>query len=170
MVNQQFQISAQANFIAGELDEWAQTMAGTAQVVWTVDELWAQSSQSSQKPIIYVCPSGETPWSSNSQISAATHRVDRDWTIRIKRGRGFTCVRGNTLTQTVGNTPPFTDVVEHVRDMCRAMLGITQATLIDYKGWKPVRLTGQTMGCVDIFFSCKCDLPTILSTPDDSTT
>jgi hypothetical protein len=167
MVNVQTQISAQANFIADTLLEWAQANGGDCQVVHTKEDEWMQPSQSSQKPIIYVFCDGEDRWSSNDNISALTHRVSRNWIIRVKRGRGFTRIRGDTISKTVGNAIPFTDAVEHIRDMCRAMLGISEDAGNDYKGWKYVRLGTQVMDCADLFFSTKNDLPNIVMTPDE---
>jgi len=167
VVNPQFQISAQANFVAGELGTWAQTMGGVCQVVHTIEDLWIQSSQTSQRPTIYVFCDGELPWSSNPNLSALTHRVSRNWIIRVKRGRGFAPVRGDTISKQVGNAMPFTDTIEHVRDMCRAMLGISEDNGNDYNGWKMVKVGSAAMDCADIAFSTKNDLPTILTTPDN---
>lgn len=163
----QFQISAQANFIAGELLAWAQTMGGDAQVVSNLKDLWMQASQSSQKPIIYVCYGGETAWSSNSNISALTHRVSRNWIVAVKRGRGFVAQRGSTLSNQIGNAVPFYDAVEHIRDLCRAMLGISQDMGNDFAAIKPMSMGAQVIDAYTIEFSVKSDLPTIVMTTDE---
>jgi len=166
-VDIQNQISAQANFIAGELLEYAQKSGGDCQVVSSPHELWMQSAQDSQRPMFYVCYMGETPWSSDSNISALTHRVSREWCVRVKQGRGFAANRGATLSKPVGNAGLFYNVVEHTRDLIRAMLGISEDYGNDYAGIKPVRLGDQIIDCFDVFFSTKNDLPTIVLTQDE---
>ena len=116
--------------------------------------------------MLYVCYMGETPWSSSSNIAALTHRVSRDWCVRIKQGRGYAANRGDTLSKPVGNSGLFYDVVEHTRDLIRAMQGISQDFGNDYAGIKPVRLGDQVIDCYDIFFSTKNDLCAIIQTPD----
>ena len=160
-VDIQYQTSAQLEFIKDALLEWVQlTFGGTVEIVHNVSDLWVQSFQDSQSPMVYVCPSGEEPWSSNANIAALTHRVNRSFIIRVKQGRGYTSVRGDTVLT-------FMDAVEHIRDLMRSMLGISEDAGIDYNGWKPVRLGDQVLDCVDLFFGCKNDLPTIVSTPDE---
>lgn len=165
--NPQKQISAQANFIADTIEDSLGT-SGIAQVVHNLQDLWMQSSQSSQKTICFICYAGETPWSSNNNISALTHRVSRNWIVRVKQGRGFSQVRGDTLSKSVGNSGLFYDVVEHIRDLIRSMLGISEDNGNDYQGIKPVRLGNDVIDCYDILFSTKNDLCTILTTPEES--
>ncbi len=117
--------------------------------------------------MLYVCYMGETPWSSNPNLSALTHRVSRDWCVRVKQGRGYAATRGDTLSKPVGNSGLFYDVVEHTRDLIRAMFGISEDNGVDYAGIKPVRLGDQVIDCYDIFFATKNDLPNILTTPDN---
>lgn len=161
------QISDIANFIAGELLTYAQSLAGDCQIVFNPQDLWMQSAQDSQRPMLYICWMGCTPWSSNANISAATHRVSNDWCVRVKQGRGFSAQRGSTLSKPVGNAGNFYNVVSMVANKCRAMLGITQDTIIDFKGIKPVKLGGQIIDCFDVEFSTKNDLPTIINQPDN---
>lgn len=160
MPDVQKQISAQLAFIADDLNVWAQANGGSAIVVSNLQDLWAQSSQSSQKPLIYVFYAGEDPWG-DFKTAAVTHRVKRNWVVRVKQGRGFTSPRGTTVLT-------FADSVEHIRDMIRAMLGISEDNGNDYAGIKPVRLGDQVIDCYDISFSTMNDLPTILETPDDN--
>jgi len=160
------QISYQANIIANQLNVWAQARGGTAVVVSNLRDLWQQASQSSQKPIIYVCYMGENPRGS-FQLASATHRVDRQWTVCIKRGRGFTAVRGDTLSQTKG-VDPFYDNAEEARDLIRVLLGISEEFPLDYKGMKPMQIGGQIIDAYLIEFSTANDLPEVVLTLSDS--
>jgi len=169
-VDIQYQISATANFIVSVIANYASKTNGSVAVVSNLFDLWNQSSQDSQKPMWYVCYAGETPWSSDSNISALTHRVSRSWIVRVKQGRGFASNRGDTLSNPVGNAGLFYNVVEHTRDLLRSMLGVSQDAGIDYEGIKPVRLGDQVIDCYDISFSVKADMPNILPQPDDSLT
>ena len=157
----QSQISQQLAFIVETLQIYiSETLFGAVEIASNVEYLWRQSAQDSQRPMLYVCYAGETPWSSNANISALTHRVSRDFIIRVKQGRGFASTRGDTV-------PQFTVIVEKIRDTIRSMLGISEDAGIDYGGIKPVRLGDKIIDCYDISFSCKNDLPTILATPDE---
>ena len=111
--------------------------------------------------MVFVCFSGETPWTSNQNIGALTHRTSREFIVRVKQGRGLTPVRGSTAYS-------FIPIVEEVRDTIRSMLGISMDAGVDYSGTKYVRLGSQVIDCYDITFSCKADMPTIIATPDDS--
>jgi hypothetical protein len=160
------QISYQANIIANQLNVWAQARGGTAVVVSNLRDLWQQAAQSSQKPIIYVCYMGENPRGS-FQLASITHRVDRQWTVCIKRGRGFTAVRGDTLSTTT-SVDPFYDNAEEARDLIRVLLGISEEFPLDYKGMKPMQLGGQVIDAYLIEFSTANDLPEVVLTLSDS--
>ena len=161
MVNPNQTIAAQLGIIVQVLQTWGVQYNATVIPCSNVQDMWSQSSQTSQKPTLFVAFSGETPWSSNANISALTHRVNREWIVRVKQGRGFTSPRGTTVLE-------FVAIVEQVRDTLRTMLGISAQFAIDYHGTKYVRLGGQIIDCYDITFAVKTDLPQILQTPDDS--
>ena len=160
MANPNQIISSQLAILQQVLQEYVVSINGTVGVASNVQDLWYQSSQSSQKPIIYICYAGETAWS-NSNLSALTHRVSRNWIVRVKQGRGVTARRGDTVLE-------FVTIVEEVRDVLRTMQGISQDFGIDYEGTKYVRLGDSVMDAYDIAFSTKNDLPQILQIPDDS--
>ncbi|MDE2097602.1 MAG: hypothetical protein KGL39_10175 [Patescibacteria group bacterium] len=160
------QISAQANFIQSVLYDYASSNGGDCQVVSNMKDMWMQANQSSQKPTIYITWIGESPWSSNANISAVTHRVSRDWKVGIKRGRGFQPIRGTTLSKTT-SVIPFFDVVEDVRDLIRSELGISEDAGIDDVKVSEWQLGGLVMDGKLISFTTKNDLPTILNQPDN---
>ena len=159
------QISAQANYIAQVLNDYAKDNGGQCQVVSNMRDMWNQASQNSQIPMIYVTWTGESPWSSSKNLAALTHRVSRDWTVGIKRGRGFTAVRGDTLSKTT-STIPFFDVVEDVRDIIRSQLGISEDLGQDDIRAKEWQLGNVIMDGKLITFTTKNDLPPIQNTID----
>lgn len=154
-------IAAQLNIIVQVLQTWGVQYNATVIPCSNVQDMWSQSSQTSQKPTLYVCFTGETPWTSNQNIGALTHRTSREFIVRVKQGRGFTSVRGQTVA-------PFVTIVEQVRDTIRSMLGISMDAGVDYSGTKYVRLGGEVIDCYDITFSAKGDCPQIIAIPDDS--
>ena len=158
MPDSQHQISAQLEFIKDALVRYVQKNGGAAAITANVQDLWLQSSQNNQTPTIFVCYDGEDPWG-DFNTRANTHRVKRNFIVRVKKGRGWTADRGQTFLQ-------FSDVLEDVRDLLRSMLGITEDQAIDYSGMKPVRLGNTTIDCEDITFSTMNDLPTIQTTED----
>lgn len=162
-------ISDQASAIRDWLTQWATAGGGVAVVASNYSDLWTQASQSSTKPIIIICYMGEQS-RGGFDIANALSRVDRQWAVLIKRGRGFTSPRGNTLTETT-SVEPFYDSVETVRDLLRRMLGISmELPTIDYKGIRPVSQGDQIMDAYLIEFSTANDIPQIGTTPNDSPT
>lgn len=148
-------------FITETLLELMQTQSvdGACVMVSNTREMWQLASNDSQKPIIYVCWGGEDPWSSNANISAVTHRVNRSWILGVKQGRGFKSNRGESLKGFI----PF---VEQVRDTMRSMLGISEDFGNDYSGIKPWSQGSLVIDGYLITFGTKNDLPNILLTPD----
>ena len=53
------EISAQANGLKGALEKLAADMGGVVKVVSNYRAMWAQASQSSQKPMLLICFVGE---------------------------------------------------------------------------------------------------------------
>jgi hypothetical protein len=156
-VNPQQQITAQLQQISDEIYEAFANIgvvSGNVAVVSNLLDLWNQSQQNSQSPMAFVCYMGETPWSGGGNVAAITHRVRREWVIRVKQGRGYTSNRGKTVLQ-------FVDIVELVRDTIRAMFGVSEDYGVDFSGIKPVRLGDQVIDCYDVAFSTMNDLPPI---------
>ena len=152
------QISEQLEFIKDTIVEYVQGRGGAAAITANVQDLWLQSSQQSLTPTIFVCYDGEDAWG-DFNTRAKTHRVKRNFIVRVKKGRGFTADRGKTFLD-------FADVLEDVRDLIRSMQGITEDQAVDYAGMKPVRLGNTPTDCEDITFSTMNDLPTITQTED----
>lgn len=144
---------------------YAAPLGGSVAIVSNLLDLWNQSSQNSQFPTIYVMYNGESSRGSFGDI-APWHRVDRQWIVRVKRGRGYFSQRGDSLANSSGTETPFVAIVEQVRDKLRCMLGISEELpTIDYKSIKPVRLGDLVMDCFDIEFSTANDVPAIGTTP-----
>lgn len=165
-VSAKHQISAIATFIRDHLLLWAQDKAGTCVIVHSLTELWEQAAQSSQKPILYVCYAGETPWGEYN-TRALTGRVKRNWIVVLKFGRGLTVNRGDTLNKGSQNAAPFYDWVDEVRDQIRSMLGISEDYGIDFNGIEPMKLAGQLLDAYQISFSTQNDLPKITLTENE---
>ncbi len=159
-VNVQTQVQAQLEWMKDYLLGWVQDNGGDCVIVSNLLDLWEASSQSSQKPLVFLCWAGEESWGA-FETRAVTHRVKREWMVRVKQGRGYKSVRGDTVLQ-------FSTVVEHIRDMIRAMLGVSEDEGVDYTSTKLVRLGDQVMDCYDIVFSTQNDMPPILMSPDNS--
>lgn len=156
-------IAYQATTLKDLLDAWAQPKGGVAKVASNLKELWAQASQSSQKPIVLICFNGEQvrgPFATG----AACHRVDRQWVVAVVRGRGFAPVRGNTLTESVGNVDPFYQSVEEVRDLIRNARELTAEPPIDFKAVKPMQMGALIIDGYLIEFSTAVDIPQVTNT------
>lgn len=156
-------ISNQAGQIQAVLDGWAAPKGGSAQVASNLTDKWLQSYQSSQKPLILITYTGEQ---SRGDFSVANrnHRVDRSWSVLIKRGRGFSANRGDSLNKTVGSIEPFYDSVEAIRELLRCMVGISEEIPIDYKSIRPIGQSGgEIIDSYVIEFSTANDIPAIMA-------
>jgi len=132
-------VARQADAIRESVQEWAEENGGTVLITSNLRDLWAKASQSSQKPCLLICFTGERargPFGT----AAVSHRVDRSWTVAVVRGRGFASTRGDTLTQSVGNVDPFYDALESVRDLLRNASELTAEDVVDYKSIRPMQL------------------------------
>ena len=151
-------VSEQAVAIRDRLMEWASPLGGTAAVVSNLKDLWSQVYQSSNKPTVYVCYMGEKARGPFS-LANALSRVDRSWSVLIKRGRGFYSVRGDSLSANKQEIP-FYDCVEQVREQLRSMINISaEGPMIDFKGIRPASQGTQVIDAYVIEFSTANDIP-----------
>ncbi len=157
-------ISNQANQIQTVLETWAQPKGGTAVVASNTTDAWVQSYQSSQKPLILISYLGEQ---SRGDFSVANrnHRVDRAWSVLVKRGRGFNANRGDSLIETKFNAEPFYDSVETVRELLRCMIGISEEIPIDYRAIRAKSQGSDIIDAYEISFSTANDIPAIQRIP-----
>jgi len=154
-------VAAQADAIKDVLLNWTQERGGTVQVASNLRDMWSRASQSSQKPIILICFMGEYPRGPFAR-AAISHRVDRHWAVAVVRGRGFAYVRGDTLTESVGQAEPFYDSVESVRDLLRQAGGrLSAENIVDYKGVKPMQLGNLIIDGYLIDFTTAIDLSSL---------
>lgn len=160
-------ISQQANFLQLALDAYANPLGGEAKVVSNLKDYWSQAKLSSQKPTILVCYQGDVARGPFEQANAWV-RVDRQWSVAVIRGRGFTSNRGDTLNSSQGGQIPFYDVVEQVRELLRSLLGISEELpTIDFKSIKPMSMGSDPLDGYEIQFSTANDLPMIsISNPN----
>lgn len=159
-------ISDQAESIRQSLQTWAQPKGGVASVCYDLQEMWETAYKATDKPRLLLTYAGEDVRSEFS-IAAATHRVDRKWQLAATRGKGFTANRGTPLTTTVQNAEPFYNYVEEVRDLVRALDGITEELPVDYTGIEPMpAIGGRLIAGYIIHFSTANDLPAIAPIPD----
>jgi hypothetical protein len=125
--------------------------------VSNLKEMWEQAAMSSQKPRLFVCYTGEKIRGAFADATTAG-RVDRQWTVAVTRGRGFSSTRGDTLTKAVGNTEPFMDSVEAIRNIIRNIDGISIEWPVEYKTIRPMQQGNLVMDGFLIEFSTADDL------------
>ena len=153
---------------AGQIRDWLQSYiaekGGVAVVASNFRDMWEQASNNDDRPRILICYAGEA---SRGDFSVANknHRVDREWNVLVTKGRGFNAIRGDGLTESSGNTDPFYDNVEDVREMLRRMTGISEEFPIDYRSIRPVQMGQLTIDGYLITFSTANDIPAILTQP-----
>ena len=160
-------ISEQARIIQSTLDQWASdpTRGGVARVVPNLRQLWKQSAIDSQSLRILICFAGAKR-RGNFTVANATHREDRKWQIAITKGVGYAAERGETLTDQTGNTSPFFDDVETVRDICRWIPNISaEAPANDYEGIEPMQFGDLVMDGYLLTFTTANDVPQPTTNP-----
>jgi hypothetical protein len=159
------QISTTANFIADQIEGLIGPYGGVCEVVDDEDLMWRQAFQSSKNLVVYVTWGGDVPHGTFG-LAGVTHRVVRQWILGIKRGRGYTETRGDTFSKTT-SVPPFADMVDAIRNLVRAMIGISQDFGTDnviVKKWSqgPLVMSGRLLT-----FTTQCDLPGVVMSPDN---
>jgi len=163
-------ISQQSLQIVQQITNYLTTnqIAGKCVAASNYRDMWEQASQSTANAIIYVCWNGDSP-RGPAEIMRWTHRVDRDWALLVKRGRGFYSTRGDSLNQTKGNEIPFYDIVEGVRDSMRCILSLSEEGLVEFNGVRPWQLGSQILDAYLLAFRTANDMPTITSQPQNQT-
>lgn len=163
-------ISQQSQQIVQQIKNYltVNLLTGECVAASNMREMWEQASQATNKSIIYVCWTGDAARGPGS-IMRWTHRVDREWSILVKRGRGFYSTRGDSLNQTKGNEIPFYDIVEGVRDSMRQILSISEEGLVEFNGVRPWQLGNMIMDAYLLSFKTANDMPTITSIPMNQT-
>jgi len=163
-------ISDEAKILQQVLNDWAITFGGKASIVSNLRDFWNQSSINSEVPRILICYNGETSRGSFSQI-ATWHRVDRQWTVAVTKGRGYYPERGDGLMENTSAELPLFDVLEIVRDLIRSISNISEETpAVDYKAIKPMQLGNLVVDGYTIEFSTANDIPSNLTTTTTETT
>ena len=158
-------ISDQATQISAWIGGYVTDMGGVSVVASNLRDMWNQASQANDRPIVYVCWLGDQ--ARGGDIARWVHRVDRQWGILVKRGRGFFANRGDSLNQTKGNAIPFYDVVEGVRDRIRQILSISEEGLVEFNSARPQQLGSEILDAYLLTVTTANDLPTITSLPQN---
>jgi len=157
-------ISDEAKLIRDALQSWVSQYGGEAAIVSNLREMWNQASINSDTPRILICYMGETARGSFSQLSA-WHRVDRNWTVAVTKGRGYYLNRGDGLASTDATELPLYDVIESARDVVRGLQTISEETpMPDYRGIKPMQLGNLVVDGYTIELTTANDIPSNLTT------
>lgn len=169
MLAEPITIWEQATQIKDWLGEWADAHGGECRVMANMRHLWEEAVNAmNAKPRLLVCFNGETV--RGGKESNWLHRVDRTWVCAVIRGHGgFT--RKNLETG-IGETIPFYEVLEFVRDRIRVILSISEEMPIEYRAMRPTpgfAVPGATNVFIDGFvieFATANDIPNIVEQPE----
>ena len=120
--------------MAGYIDaNFTQPRGGETMVMESMWHLWEFILNAYDKPTVLICCTGETPRGSFGEQDQ-WHRVDRQWTVVLLRGHGFT-----SLEWTEKGPPARKESlnlsIEALRDTVRVMTGISEEFPVNYKGW-----------------------------------
>lgn len=158
-------IAQQSLQIATWIQGYVQPLGGISVVASNLRDMWNQASQASDRPIVYTCWMADS--SRGGDISRWVHRVDREWATLVKRGRGVSANRGDSLNKTVGNADPFYDIVEGVRDRIRQILSVSEEGLVEFNGARSWQLGNLILDGYLLTYKTANDLPTITSLPQN---
>lgn len=156
-------ITDAANQIAARLGEWAKPRGGEAVVMANMRHLWEEIRKMNDKPRCLVVFNGEVARGGFQQANTL-HRVDRSWLVVVVRGHGF----ANLMADVEGDTEPFYDSIEAIRELLRTLVEISEEFPIDYKSTKPSPGVGPSeaanvfLDAYALEFSTANDIPAIL--------
>lgn len=165
-------ISTVLQILANVLQPWAaQNNAGTAVIASSIQDMWTQAYNTTDRPAVIICYAGDDA-RGPFEIAAATHRGDFMFKVALLRGRGLTAARGDSLVSTVQNARPYYDLLEECRDKIRAITNISLEQFVDYKGTEvadqPIDEYGRRIDGFIINFSVAQDYPQLSNTPDNT--
>lgn len=159
-------VEIQLKAIRDALNGWLQE-AGGAFIASDQANMWEMAFAASSKLRVIVCCTGEEI-RGDFAVAAALHRVDRQFSVLVTRGRSLTSDRGQGLVETIQNSPPLFQMVSQARDVIRSMLNISAERPVDYKGFRSFPMeSGLVMDAYEITFSTAVDLAPITDTPDN---
>jgi hypothetical protein len=158
--------------VCNVLQPWAaQNNAGTAVIASSVQDMWTQAYNVSDRPSVIICYAGDEA-RGPFELAAATHRGDFLLNIAVIRARSVTAERGAGLVSRVGNAEAFYNSLEQARDLVRSITNISMEAFVDYKGTKPFDAAVDEYGRrVDGFIieaSVAQDYPQLVNTPDNT--
>lgn len=160
-------IAQQSLQIVDWIGEYVTPLGGVSVAASNLRDMWNQASQANDRPIVYTCWMGDQ--SRGGDISRWVHRVDREWATLVKRGRGLAANRGDSLNKTVGNSDPFYDIVEGVRDHIRQILSISEEGLVEFNSARQWQLGNLIIDGMLLTYRTANDIPQITSTPQNQT-
>lgn len=161
------EIADQLKVLLQVLSPWAVQNGGQAFVCSDPSILWDMAFASSNQLRVLIAYMGEEN-RAEFPTGAILRRVDRQFTVLITRGRGFSYPRGNTLTDTVGNAIPMFQLVEEGRDLIRSILNLSEERPLDFKAVRPHQMGELIMDAYSIEFSAAVDLPLITDQPQNT--
>lgn len=167
MLPQPIKISAQQKAIKDVLEGFASPKGGQVDVMNNQRHLWENLASlpiaaANQAPRLMILCAGATL---RLPEEPDCHREDRAWQIVLVKGRGF-----YKDGMSGGPIEPFADSIENVRDVMRAMIGISddeELPSVRYQGWSPLssilptREANAFADAVVINFKTSNDIPPI---------
>jgi hypothetical protein len=159
-------INQQAQLVRNAVAGFAQDNNGTAEVASDLAHLWKMAYIASDKLRILIAFTGENARGPFS-LAAATFRVDRQFTVLVTRGRGFSANRAESLTDTVQNAPPLYDLVDTVRNIIRTITNASVELPVDFKAIRTLQIERVISDAYMIEFSLAADLPRVVDQPVD---
>lgn len=164
-------IAAQLKTIKGIFDIYCTTNKGAAFICSDLVHLWKLLFDNSQGLKILIMFNGETI-RGEFGIAAQMGRVDRQFVVVVSRGRCLTPNDpGKALVNDDFNAPPLFELVEEIRDVCRAIIFDANWTErpVDFSNVIPfpTEHTGRIVDAYQISFSVGTQLQLIVDQPDD---
>lgn len=165
-------ISTILQIVANVLQPWAaQNNAGTAVIASSVQDMWTQAYNCTDRPAVIICYAGDDA-RGPFELAAATHRGDFLLNVALVRARGLTASRGDSLVANVQNARPFYDLLEELRDNIRKITNISEEKFVDYRSTKPfdaaVDEYGRRVDGYIIEASVAQDYPQLVNTPENT--
>ncbi len=152
----------QITYIRDELHDWASALGGGCEVAGDIVHAFAllQHKPGTVRCVVWL--SGEEKRGDYEEAGF----VDRQFTVFISRGRGFTLEPGDSLTaRTAGNAEPLYDLVEEARQVIRGLQFAVDETEVtpNFKSIRPFAFpTERPVDAYQIEFSLGSELDTTM--------
>jgi hypothetical protein len=161
-------VSAQCNTLKQALNDIASQEQGRCLIAENIDEKLWMGFDNTIGPKILIAFVGEDPVASSSDVQELVGRVRRHFDVLVTRPKILTAERNTALTETVGPSKSFYELLERIRDTVRC---IEWPSLVqnptEYSGMRPGNMDNWMLDSYIISISTILDIGRVSLNPPE---